>query len=78
MSSTAHRFAAKPAESPWYHSALAFFGLTLLAVFLGGYLALLAAGWTLYTVTKSHVAREVEDLKQRLSAREEVRDRLRR
>jgi hypothetical protein len=78
MSSTAHRLAAKPGEAPWYHNPLAFFGLTLIAVFLGGYLAFLAAGWTLYAVTKGRVASEVEDLKQRLSAREDVRDRLRR
>jgi len=53
-----------PAEQPWYRNPLAFFGLTFLAVFLAGYLAIVAGGYTMYRIAGPALERKLGELRR--------------
>jgi hypothetical protein len=61
MTSLYGKPSANPVEAAWHHNPLAFFGVAFLAVFLGGYLACLAAGYTIYRIASPPLERKLND-----------------
>jgi len=55
-----------PGDVRWYDNLFLFFGVTLVAVFLGGYLACLAAVGTIYGLSKAPAERKFEEMKRKL------------